>query len=162
MTRQGEPMSDTVYSVIPADPHWQPGRDAGDRAAALVLRLVPEDDGGFDTEIEVDWYDTVTAVDCGQNLTRIGCPSCGAPIGHEWYGDLLDAHDDDGFVTLAVTVPCCGAATSLDALEYERPCGFARFEIAVWNPDREPFDEGELSAIGEVLGHPVRQILAHI
>ncbi|MEU0025071.1 zinc ribbon domain-containing protein [Streptomyces sp. NPDC006335] len=155
-------MSDTVYSVIPTDPHWLPDRDAGDRATALVTRLAPEDDGGFDTEIETDWYDTVTAVDCGENLTRISCPACGAPIDPEWYRDLIEAHGDDGFATLAVTVPCCGAATSLDALEYDWPCGFARFEIAVWNPAREPFDERELAAVGEVLGHPVRQIRARI
>lgn len=32
--------------------------------------------------IDVNGYDTVTAVDCGGNLTRTGCPSCGAAIGH--------------------------------------------------------------------------------
>ncbi|MEU6348890.1 hypothetical protein ABZ896_06140 [Streptomyces sp. NPDC047072] len=155
-------MSSTVYSVIPTDPHWQPERAAGDRAAALLARLAPESDGGFDTEIDVDWYDAVNAVDCGSNLTRIRCPHCGARIDHEWYGDLLETHCDTGFTTLAVTVPCSGAATSLDALEYDWPCGFARFEIAVWDPDREPFDERELAAVGESLGHPVRQIVARI
>ncbi|MDH6517151.1 hypothetical protein M2164_003601 [Streptomyces sp. SAI-208] len=155
-------MSDTVYSVIPTDPHWQPDRDAGDRATALVTRLAPEADSGFDTEIDADWYDTVTAVDCGENLMKIGCPACGAAIDPEWYRDLIEAHADDGFATLAVMVPCCGAGTSLDALDYDWPCGFARFEIAVWNADRGPFDERELSAIGEVLGHPVRQIRARI
>ncbi|MFI5795339.1 hypothetical protein [Streptomyces sp. NPDC051677] len=155
-------MSDNVLSVIPTDPHWQPDQAAADRTAALVARLVPEDDSGFDSEIDVDWYDAVMAVDCGENLVRIGCPQCGATISDEWYQDLLEAHGDDGFVGLAVKVPCCGAAETLDALEYDGPCGFARFEIAVWNPDREPFDDGELIALGAALGHPVRQVLARI
>ncbi|MFE3855935.1 hypothetical protein ACFXPN_32970 [Streptomyces griseorubiginosus] len=59
-------------------------------------------EASLDTEIDADWYDTVTVVDCGENLTKSGGPGC-------------------------------GAATSLDA-----------------------------SAIGEVLGHPVRQIRARI
>ncbi|MCQ9181141.1 hypothetical protein KMT30_19260 [Streptomyces sp. IBSBF 2953] len=155
-------MSDNVLSVIPTDPRWQPDEAAADRAAALLIRLVPEDDAGLDTEIDVEWYDAVMAVDCGEHLERIGCPRCGAAVSDLWYGDLLEAHCDDGFVTLDVEVPCCGAATSLDALEYDRPCGFARFEIAAWNPDREPLDDGELADLGKALGHPVRQILARI
>ncbi|MFW6692168.1 hypothetical protein [Streptomyces sp. MAR4 CNX-425] len=47
-------MSDDVLSVIPTDPRWQPA------------------------EIDVTWHDTLTVVDCGQNLQKIGCPHCGA------------------------------------------------------------------------------------
>lgn len=71
-------------------------------------------------------------------------------------------HCDDGFATLDVEVPSCGAATSLDAPACDRPCGFARFGIAVWNPDREPLDDGESADLGKALGHPVRQVLARI
>lgn len=85
-----------------------------------------------------------------------------ASIDTQWWGDLLEAHCKDGFETLAVEVPCCGAATSLDALDYDWPCGFARFEIAVWNPERLWFSEEELTTLGDALGHPVRQIRAHI
>ncbi|MFF2511501.1 hypothetical protein [Streptomyces sp. NPDC058086] len=42
------------------------------------------------------------------------------------------------------------------------PCGFARFEIAVWNPARLWFSDEELTVLGDALGHPVRQIRAHI
>jgi hypothetical protein len=61
-----------------------------------------------------------------------------------------------------MVVPCCGVATSQDALDYDWPCGFARFEIAVWNPERASFSDEELTAIGNTLGHPVRHIRAHI
>ncbi|GAA3805678.1 hypothetical protein GCM10022206_50400 [Streptomyces chiangmaiensis] len=40
--------------------------------------------------------------------------------------------------------------------------GFARFEIAIWNPERAWFSDKELTAIGDVLGHPVQQVRAHI
>ncbi|WP_329256065.1 hypothetical protein OG223_32140 [Streptomyces sp. NBC_01478] len=162
-------MSDDVLSVIPTDPHWQPGPEAGERAAALVTRLVSDGrafaddpDADDDPEIDVDWYAIPTMVDCGGNLERIGCPHCGASIDRQWYADLVE-HHPDGFPTLAVTAPCCAAATSLDALDHDWPCGFARFEIAVWNPGRVIwFGDDELSAVAEALGHPVRQVRAHI
>ncbi|GAA2777152.1 hypothetical protein [Nonomuraea dietziae] len=83
-------------------------------------------------------------------------------IGTDWWADLLEANCEDGFATLAVELPCCGVESALDALDYHWPCGFARFEIAVWNPDRSWFTNEELAALAEVLGHPVRQIRAHI
>lgn len=84
-----------------------------------------------------------------------------------WYvcrpaGRAFEAHCHDGFATLAVVVPCCGTASSLDALDYDWPCGFARFEIAIRNPERAWFSDEELTAIGDALGHPVQQIRAHI
>ncbi|MFD1930654.1 MULTISPECIES: hypothetical protein [Nonomuraea] len=155
-------MSDDVLSVIPTDPHWQPSKAAADRAAAIVADLAPGTPGGVDVEIDVTWHDTLTVVDCGQNLERIGCPHCGASIDTEWWAALLEANCEDGFATLAVEVPCCGVESTLDALDYDWPCGFARFEIAIWNPDRIWFTDEELAALGAVLGHPVRQIRAHI
>jgi hypothetical protein len=154
-----EPVSDDVLSVIPADPRWQPDQAAADRTAAVVAGLVPRDE---DVDIDVTWHETFTVVDCGQNLERIGCPQCGASIDTEWWADLLEAHCESGFATLAVEVPCCGAQSSLDALDYEWPCGFARFEIAIWNPERAWLTDEELTAVADALGHPVRQIRAHI
>lgn len=153
-------MSDDVLSVIPTDQHWQPEQAAADRTVSIVEDLAPDRADGV--EIDVTWHDTLTVVDCGQNLQKIGCPHCGASIGTEWWTDLLEAHCDNGFATLAVEVPCCGIATSLDALDYDWPCGFARFEIAIWNPERVWFSDDELTAIGHALGHPVQQVRAHI
>ncbi|WP_328874603.1 hypothetical protein OHT76_33595 [Streptomyces sp. NBC_00287] len=155
-------MSDDILSVIPADPTWQPDRAAGDRAAAIALELAPGVPDGVDVEVDVTWHDTITAVPCGENLEKIGCPHCGGSIDIEWWTELVDAHEEDGFASLAVEVPCCGAATSLDALDYDWPCGFARFEIALWNPERSWFSQEELGALGAALGHPVRQVRAHI
>lgn len=153
-------MSDDVLSVIPTDPYWQPDQAAADRAAAIVTDL--ESEAPDDIDVEVTWHDTLTVVDCGENLERIGCPCCRASIDTEWWADLLEAHCEDGFASLAVRVPCCHAETSLDALEYDWPCGFARFEIAVWNPERTQFSHEELATLADGLGHLVRQIRAHI
>ncbi|WP_405732503.1 hypothetical protein OG885_18045 [Streptomyces sp. NBC_00028] len=154
-------MSDDVLSVIPTDPYWQPEPSAADRAGTLMTALTGGLAADTDAETEVDWYDAPTVVDSGQNLERIGCPACRASIDRAWWEDLVEAHED-GFPTLDVSVPCCGAATTLDRLDYDRPCGFARFEIAVWNPETDGLGDEELAAVAEALGHPVRQIRAHI
>jgi hypothetical protein len=152
-------VSDTVLSVIPTDPRWQPEKAAVERATALAAKLVP-DDGML--EIKATWHERITAIDCGENLSRITCPSCGGVIELEWYSDLLEHKCGSGFDTLSVTVPCCGAATTLDALRYDWPCGFARFEIEIWNPERDWFTDDELADFATALGHPVRQVLAHL
>ncbi|MEW1640196.1 hypothetical protein AB0469_39820 [Streptomyces sp. NPDC093801] len=155
-------MSDDVLSIIPSDPWWQPDHDAADRVIALVEELTPGLADGVGVEIDVRWHDVVTFVDCGVNLEGIGSPLCQASIGTEWWGDLLGSDCDGGFTTLATEVPCCGGSTTLDALEYDWPCGFARFEIAIWNPERHWFSEDELTALADRLGHQVKQIRAHI
>ncbi|OLZ69501.1 hypothetical protein AV521_18505 [Streptomyces sp. IMTB 2501] len=48
----------------------------------------------------------------------------------------------------------------MNDLAYDWPCGFARFEISIWNPGRSWLSDSELAAVGEALGYPVRQILA--
>jgi hypothetical protein len=159
---RGELMSDNVLSVIPGNPRWQPNKTAADRTVALVKQLVPLSPSGLDVEMDVDWYDTISVVPCHQNLSRISCPSCGASIDTEWWADLLEERNDIGFDDLLVAVPCCRARTSLDALQYDWPCGFARFEIAIWNPDRDWFTDEEMASLADALGHPVNQIMAHI
>jgi hypothetical protein len=143
-------------SVLPAD------RAAADSAAAIVAELAPGTPEGEDAEIDVTWHDTLTVIDSGENLEKIVCPLCGATIGTEWWADLLEAHCDDGFATLAGEAPCCGGETSPDALGYDWPSGFARFEIAIWNPERDWFSDGELTALADALGHAVRQVRAYI
>lgn len=150
-------MSDFVLSVIPTDPAWQPSQASGERMAALLRELAP--DAGT---IDVGWYEKVTAVDCGENLERITCPICRRSIDVDWYADLLEEHLDEGFDDLAVTAPCCGAETSLDALDFDWPVGFARFEVAVWNSLWDPLPQATMASLEVALGHPVRQILAHL
>ncbi|MFJ3665510.1 hypothetical protein ACIPSE_03540 [Streptomyces sp. NPDC090106] len=154
-------MSEDVLSVIPADPHWQPEPSAADRAVALVTALTGGLAADSDVEIDVDWYDRPVVVDGAQNLERIGCPHCRGTIGLAWWADLIEEHQD-GFPTLTAVVPCCGATTSLDGLDFDWPCGFARFEIAVWNPETARLSDQELTAVATALGHPVRQIRARV
>ena len=114
------------------------------------------------TEIEVRRYDVINVVDCGGNLERITCPHCAAEIGTRWWAGLLEERAESGFDDLTASLPCCDCPALLTDLVYEWPCGFARFEIEIWNPSRDWFTDAELTAISEALEHPVRQVLAHI
>jgi hypothetical protein len=155
-------MSDFYTSVIPADVTWQPTREAAAEAEAYVRRAFP-DPNGTGQEVTVEFYDRVTAVDAGENIIRISCPRCAGDIPLDWYDNLIE-ETRGKFDTLDVTVPCCGALVSLDMLRFDWPSGFARFEIAVRNPARADgeFTAEELHIVAAILGHPVRQILAHI
>jgi hypothetical protein len=154
-------VSDDILSVIPTESRWQPGREQADRARELLAEFAPDPDrDAFD--LKAEWHETITVVDCGANLERITCPLCGTDIDPEWWGDLLDERYEEGFDDLTADVPCCGGRTSLNNLQYEWPCGFARFELTLWNLGRGWLTDQELSIIARALGHPVRQIMAHI
>lgn len=154
-------MSENILSIIPTDPRWQPEPGAADRDRTLLAQLAPNPDR-TDDELTADWHETITVVDCGANLEEITCPLCNAAINTEWWAELIEERYDDGFDDLTATVPCCKRRTTLDKLNYNWPCGFARFELAVWNPGRDWLTDQELSILAQALGHPVHQILAHI
>jgi hypothetical protein len=72
----------------------------------------------------------------------------------------MDSAYKDDFKDLTVTVPCCGAKTSLNELMYVWPAGFALFSIEVYNPGKEISDE-ELDCLERILGTTVKMIWAH-
>ncbi|MCX4972376.1 hypothetical protein [Streptomyces sp. NBC_00620] len=152
-------MSGNYLTVIPTDPHWQPSRDAADRAAAVLSGMLPDDSR---RGLEAKWHDSVEVVDCGANLEKISCLRCGAELTPGWWGEAVSERYDEGFSTLMVTVPCCDAETSLNGLVYDWPMGFARFRIEVLYPNRAWLTDEELASVTDVLGHPLRQILIHI
>jgi hypothetical protein len=153
-------MSDDWLIVIPGDPYWQPERAAADRAAAALAGMLSEQGR---RGLEALWHDTVEVVHCFANLEGVSCPLCGADLyTGSWLGEAITERFEDGFATLDVTVPCCGAGISLNDLVYDWPMGFARFRLEVLYPDRAWLTDGELTEIADALGHPVRQILAHL
>ncbi|MET8561057.1 hypothetical protein ABZV75_10865 [Streptomyces flaveolus] len=153
-------MSDNYLTVIPTDPYWQPSEDAADRAAAVLSGMLPDDDAR--RGLEAKWHESVEVIFCGANLKKISCPHCGAEFTPGWWGEAVSEGYDEGFSTLMVTTPCCGAEASLNELVYDWPMGFARFSIEVLYPNRGWLTHEELAALTEALGHSLRQILIHV
>ncbi|MEU8211726.1 hypothetical protein AB0B85_21300 [Micromonospora sp. NPDC049044] len=154
-------MSDGYIRLVPTDPHWQPTPGAATATTAYVTRLFsgPGDDV---EQVEYEFYAHVRLIDAGENFTRVTCPRCASDIDVTWLFDLID-ENGGRFDELDVTVPCCGTTVSLDALHYDWPIAFARFEVSAMNPTRAKYelDVQELAEVSAVLGHPVAQVLAH-
>ncbi|MEO3743740.1 hypothetical protein [Plantactinospora sp. B5E13] len=98
----------------------------------------------------------------GECLERITCPRCQGDIPLDWFEDLVEQTGEE-FDSLETSVPCCAAVVPLDTLHYDWPCGYARFEIGIRDASRPEYEftDEELAELGTILGHPVRQILAH-
>lgn len=155
-------MSSDIFKFIATDPRWQPTHAQAERAREHLARIAPPPHHRRAYDIVLSWHDAIEFVDCGSNLETITCPWCRTTIDIAWWTDQLSARYDDGFDDLTTTAPCCDRACSLNELGYAWPCGFARFQIEIWNPEREPLTAEELAALGDTLGHQVHQVIAHV
>ena len=155
-------MSDFYVLVIPTDVTWQPTMQAANEAEVYVRRMFAVPDGVRDVTVK---FSTSGSPRPMRARSSSGSPAPAAvgtsPL--SWYFDLIE-QTGGTFDNLTVVVPCCGSVVGLDSLAFDWPSGFARFEIAVANPVRAvgAFTAEELDVIAAILGHPVRQILAHV
>lgn len=85
-------------------------------------------------EIKYIRYDKMIFVDCGTNLERIICPSCGERLSFEWWGNRMDIAYQNDFKDLSIKLPCCEKESSLNKLIFDSPCGFSRWVIEIYNP----------------------------
>lgn len=154
-------MSDNYIRLVPDDLRWQPDPEAAIAVTDYLARLFDGPAESVD-EVSYDYYDEITLIDAGTNTERITCPACGGDIDVEWFFDLV-ADQGDSFEDLTVTVPCCEAVTTLDALHYDWPVGFGRFAVTAMNVTRPKYalDASELDTVAALLGRPVKQILVH-
>lgn len=154
-------MSDNYIRLIPTAPMWQPDHDAAAAASAHVAGLFAGPDDSID-EVAHEFFPTVAFIDSGENTSHATCRECESRIELGWVLAVVDERQDD-LTRLDVRLPCCGAAASLNDLNYDWAVGFARFEITALNGSRDSYelDAEELRTVAFLLGHPVRQVLAH-
>jgi hypothetical protein len=65
------------------------------------------------------------------------------------------------FRDLRATTPCCGRRTTLNALAYSWPVGFARFTLEVLNPGLDSLPDRIHQRLEDVLACRLRLIWAH-
>ena len=149
-------MSDNWMIVIAADPLAVPPKERADAAFRLLTTMRPE---AQDPALYLS--DKPEFFHCGANFGNVFCPFCGADI-REWWRQPIDAWwKSADRRDLSVMTPCCGRATTLNDLDYDRPQGMACVAISLMNPefDLEPEERQQIEA---ALGLPVRIIWEHI
>jgi hypothetical protein len=157
-------MSENWLRLIPADPRYIPSPEAQEQARRALAWLAPRA-----AEVCATATPHVRFIDPGANLAQIRCPACGVAV-TGWRRLAMDrawrapasAGAESGFGSLAVSMPCCGAATSLHDLEYDWPDGFARFTLEARNPDMRDLTGAQIARLERLLGCRLRRIWAHI
>lgn len=161
-------MSAHVLSIIPTDPFWVPGAEAAEAARAALARVYP---GA--REVGVYRHEDPVFVDQGENFESVRCPGCHSELPIEWWQERMDEAYNRRFRRdLTVRLLCCDRDSTLNDLIYIWPAGFARFGLFAVDyrraghgkplvVDATSLDAIELEGIADVLGHQVKQILAH-
>ncbi|MBQ8895714.1 MAG: hypothetical protein IKM32_01755 [Clostridia bacterium] len=127
-------MSDCIYKIIPESPNGDISANADKAIAYLKRKTKPED-------ITFTDHGKTAFIDCGENLASISCPLCDAELSFDWWGNAMNEAFENGFSELSRTLPCCNRECSLNDLKYDFPCGFAKNEITLTNPKKEPTDK---------------------
>jgi hypothetical protein len=155
-------MSETLLRLIPVDPRHVPPPETHQPALALLEQLVP----GEETEVRV--YEKLEYMDPGEWIEAVICPRCGTRLVmdwspehtpyFEWYCDVVHQADQLGAESTQVVMPCCQANLPFAALRFE-DAGFARFQLAIWNPDIDcPMPAEHQGQLEAVLGCGLRQV----
>jgi hypothetical protein len=135
-----------------------PDATARGRARARFASFVGHAEG-VSTEVR----ERVEFVPAMGNFETVSCPACGTVLDDDWWTRAMDAtYGERGFADLRVTVPCCGAATSLNDLTYHFPQGFARFVLSAFEPQVSDLEEWQVRELEEIVGCKLRKIWVHV
>src|SRR5690349_11200053 len=115
-------MSETVLRFIPEDPEYVPGESARGSAHDQIVRYCARAE-----DVHLKVFAGVQFIDQGGNFERVRCPICGATLEDTWWQRAMDAAwEGESFGDFSVTLPCCGAHSTLHDLRYEWPADFDR------------------------------------
>ena len=154
-------MSDHILKIIPADRGHVPPPETHETALKLLEQLAPGE-----TEVKVS--EKLQYIDAGEALAWIVCPRCRTRLDMylephaAWYSRIDEQLSKNEVESITVEVPCCNAGVPFTELELEDG-GFARFEIAIWNPDVGEYQlpASSMALLEEALGCKLRQVWAH-
>ena len=149
-------MSDNWLRYVPSDPRFQPTPSAVEQAKVLLMSYLPQSE-----EVTAEFFESPQFIDPGSNWSGVSCSSCGANA-EPWWDEAVSRAADQGFSSLEVHAPCCGAKVSLNELRYEWPAAFGSFVLEAMNPNRKGLSDEQLEQLGRVLGGAVREVAQHL
>ena len=150
-------MSDNWIVLIPVDPHFIPDAEKQSMARIRLAAIAPDAD-----EVEIIISESVQFFDCGTNLEKILCPSCGKEIPLAWWQERMDDDYQKGFKLDRYRTPCCSEASTLRELTYDWPQAFGRFALEAMNPNIGTLEEGHRRELEEILETELIVVYQHI
>jgi hypothetical protein len=148
-------MSIHLTRWIPVDPTFVPS-DTGIARAVEWLRTRASDA----ESVTAESFPEIRFVDCGENFESVHCSRCGADLSLSWWQAAMSASAATAFEDRLVTLPCCDATDCLEMLRYESAMGFARFVLEARNANIGVPATADDEKVADLLGAPVRHILA--
>lgn len=148
-------MSDHILTIIPEKPYITLSKEQQKQSIRYLSHILQTDN------IEVKHFTNPEFIDCGQNLEHIYCPQCHQELSFEWWGQAMDHAYQHAFQNLSICMPCCGNTSSLDTLDYDAPCGFARIAIVIWNPN-DTLSTSQIQQISHIVQCKIKVIHSHL
>ena len=149
-------VSDSWLIIIPRDVDFVPSEEAHERAFELFERLTEGAD-----EVTGGVTQNVHFFDCGENFSRVICPTCDKDLDIEWWKERMDEEYKAEYPLNAMELPCCRARHNLNELLYDWTQGFARYSLEARNPPENLLRE-QVVEFEKILGCKVKVILSHI
>jgi len=161
-------MSDQVLKLIPEDKDFLPDQGSAEKARELLENFFPDGE-----QAEVEFSESLKFIDGGSNLEKITCSMCNETtdinpfqendLGTTWWYELDDVlASSPDLNTLSIKMPCCGASSPVQKVDFCGAAGFSKFELCIWNPyANNGISEAQVSKIESLLGCKIKQIWAH-
>lgn len=149
-------MSDNWLQLVPSDPHFCPSPERAESARKLLASFLPQSD-----QVLAEEKDAVEFFHPGGNWSGVECPVCGTDI-EDWWEEVLDVAQEEGFENLVKVAGCCGAEVSLNELRYIWPAAFGRFALVAMNPNVENLAANQQAELEGELGCQLRTVWAHL
>lgn len=149
-------MSTEFLCIISADPAYVPTADRRESALAAFTKMLP-----MAESVEAVVHEDIRFIDAGMRFEAVSCPLCNSDLDQIWWGDAMNAAQRSAFTNLAVTLPCCDAASTLNDLTYKMPSGFSRFLLQAREPKLGRYlTVDKLQALESITGTTLKQIWA--
>lgn len=151
-------MSESNYKLIPISPDYVPDASARERARERFTSFVPNA-----RQVTAEVSEHVEFVPSMGNFETVSCSACGATLDNDWWLRAMDAaYAQSLFADLSVTLPCCGAVSSLNDLNYYFPQGFARFILSAFEPNIFDLEDWQVRELEDLIGCTLRKIWVHV
>ena len=149
-------MSDNWLRIVPTDPTHTPSKESVEEALSLLWKILPQSD-----EIEATSIEHPQFIDAGSNWSGVNCPECGTSL-DDWWSEEMDCAYGKRFSDLSCHLPCCGAKSNLNKLDYPWQVAFASFVLEAMNPGTAEFSQTSIKQIEAALKTPVKLVWQHI